>query len=280
MCDKRPTIANHFDNWYKQKRKYTNGTIPIILVAGQGGGVRSSYWTAQVLSELQTTIPQFDAHVYAFSGVSGGCLGISTYKELINSKELELSQNSHQILSKDFLAPVSAALVVPDLLQKFIPFPINRMDRARALEHSCEYSSVIHDKSLFHDGFLTKYQEDSCIYLFNSTRVENGFRTLISNVKIDREVFLRTEDFFKVTKTDVPLSTALSVCSRFPFITPPAMVYNSDVTKWGNLVDGGYVENMGATSMLELYQYLREYAENKKYNVKFKLLFIKNTKEE
>lgn len=278
--DARPNLANHFDKWYLQKKKYHNDTVPIILVAGQGGGVRSSYWTAQVLSELQNSIPQFDAHIYAFSGVSGGCLGISTYKELVKSNEIELSQNAHQILSKDFFAPVSAGLVFPDLFQKFIPFPIATADRARALEHSWEYAGIIHKKSLFQDGFLAKYNEDSCVYLFNSTRVENGFRTLVSNVKIERNHFSMTEDFFDVTKADVPLSTALSVCSRFPFITPPALVYNGKDEKWGNLVDGGYIENMGATAMLEMYEYLREYAQQKKYKVKFRLLFIKNTKEE
>lgn len=278
--DNRPFLKDHFDTWYAQKKKYHTDTVPVILVAGQGGGVRSSYWTAQVLSELQNEIPQFDAHIYAFSGVSGGCLGISTYKELIKSNEVELSQNAHQILSKDFLAPVSAALVVPDLLQKFIPFPIGKADRARALEHSWEYAGIIHNKSLFQDGFLAKYQSDSCVYLFNSTRVENGFRTLVSNVKVERNVFSMTEDFFAASGKDVPLSTALSVCSRFPFITPPALVYGNDNQKWGNLVDGGYVENMGASAMLELYEYLREYAQLKKYKVKFKLLFIKNTKEE
>jgi len=276
----RPEINDHFDKWYAQKAKYSNDSLPVILIAGQGGGVRSAYWTAQVLSELQNDNPQFDAHVYAFSGVSGGCLGIATYKELMRSQEVELSQNAHQILSKDFLAPVTAALVVPDLFQKFIPFPIQQADRALALEHSWEYASKIHEISLFNDGFLAKYANDSCLYLFNSTRVENGFRTLISNVKINRNTFYMTEDFFDVTQTDIPLSTAVSVCSRFPFITPPALVYNAKGEKWGNLVDGGYIENMGAIAMLELYEYLREYAVAKKYKVKFQLLFVKNTKEE
>ena len=278
--NKRPEIKDHFDSWYAQKAKYTNDTIPVILIAGQGGGVRSAYWTAQVLSELQNENPQFDAHIYAFSGVSGGCLGIATYKELIRSKEVELSQNAHQILSKDFLAPVTASLVVSDLFQKFIPFPIQKADRALALENSWEYATKIHKTSLFQDGFLAKYATDSCLYLFNSTRVENGFRTLISNAKINRETFYMTEDFFDVTQADVPLSTAISVCSRFPFITPPALVYNGQNEKWGNLVDGGYIENMGAIALLQLYEYLREYSSAKNYKVNFQLLFIKNTKEE
>ena len=78
----------------------------------------------------------------------------------------------------------------------------------------------------------------------------------------------------------MPISTAIGVSARFPFITPPALVYDKDGKHWGNLVDGGYVENMGATTMLELYHYLRKLSKSKGYKVKFNLLFIKNTKVE
>ena len=84
-----------------------------------------------------------------------------------------------------------------------------------------------------------------------------------------------SEDFFDVTHTDIPISTAVSVSSRFPFITPPGLVYDKDGKRWGHLVDGGYVENMGATAMLELYDFLRIRSDEKGCKVEFKLLFIK-----
>jgi|TARA_B110000977_G_scaffold173650_1_gene226964 hypothetical protein len=54
-------------------------------------------------------------------------------------------------------------------------------------------------------------------------------------------------------------------------------VYDKDGKRWGHLVDGGYVENMGATAMLELYDFLRIRSDEKGYKVEFKLLFIKKT---
>ena len=58
------------------------------------------------------------------------------------------------------------------------------------------------------------------------------------------------------------------------------MVYDKNGKRWGHLVDGGYVENMRATAMLELYDFLRKRLDEKGYKVEFKLLFIKNTKVE
>lgn len=280
MEKERPTLLEHFDAWYQKKATTTNDTVPIIMVASQGGGVRSAYWTAQVLSELQESNSEFANHVYAYSSVSGGSLGVATFKALQKSEVKDLKGHSHRILSRDFLAPVTSWLVVPDLVQKFLPFPIYSIDRAKALEYSWENAATLHGKSLLTDGFLANYQNDESAYVFNSTRVENGFRALLSNVKADRSIFSLSEDFFDVTHTDIPLSTAISVSSRFPFITPPALVYDKDGKKWGHLVDGGYVENMGGTAMFEMYDHIRKYIKQKNYKAKFYLVFIKNTKEE
>lgn len=54
-------------------------------------------------------------------------------------------------------------------------------------------------------------------------------------------------------------------------------MYDKDGKRWGHLVDGGYVENMGATAMLELYDFLRIRSDEKGCKVEFKLLFIKKT---
>ena len=57
-------------------------------------------------------------------------------------------------------------------------------------------------------------------------------------------------------------------------------MYDKNGKPCGHLVDGGYVENMRATAMLELYDFLRKRLDEKGYKVEFKLLFIKNTKVE
>jgi len=280
LSKERPSLEQHFDKWYAARKRENGDTTPIYLVAGQGGGVRSAYWTAQVLADINQDYPAFDDYTYAYSTVSGGSLGVATYRQLKREKSDDILGDAHTILSQDFLAPVTSWLVVPDLVQKFLPFPIHQVDRARALEKSWETAATLDGKNLLGSGFIETFGDDDCVYLINSTRVENGFRTLLSNVQVDPDVFSMSEDLFAVTERDVPISTAVGVSSRFPFITPPGLVYDKNGKKWGHLVDGGYVENMGATAMLELYDYLRNHCTKKGYVVEFNLLFIKNTKVE
>ena len=274
----RSTIDDHFHRWYTQ-RYNGKDTVPVFLVAGQGGGVRSAYWMAQVLSELHETSSQFDANTYAFSLVSGGSLGVATYKGLLKSNQ-EPKHASHRILSQDFLSPVTSWLVVTDLIQQFLPFPVRSIDRARALEYSWEESVRSASSDFLSKGFLSSYAEDDCMYMFSSTRSENGFRTMLSNVQVPDSVFSQTEDLFSVIGRDIPLSTAISVGARFPFVTPPALIYDREGKKWGHLVDGGYVENMGAMALLELYEHLQQLARKREYKLKFTFVLIKNTREE
>ena len=59
--------------------------------------------------------------------------------------------------------------------------------------------------------------------------------------------------------TDVPLSTAAGLSARFPFVSPPGNLRNKDGK--GNLVarlvDGGYFENFGAGTAMEIADRLR-----------------------
>ncbi|MBR9860878.1 patatin-like phospholipase family protein [bacterium] len=276
----RKSIENHFLSWYENQTPCMNDSVPVVLVAAQGGGVRASYWTAQVLAEMQAYHPSFDKSVYAYSAVSGGSLGVATYKSLVKNQEDSIPQKAHDILSQDFLSPVSSWLVFPDLVQKFLPFPVYRVDRARALEYSWEEAARSVEGDVFAKGFLASTVDDPCLYFYNSTKSENGLITLISNVRAEKEIFPLKEDLFSVMDQDIPYSTAISLSSRFPFLTPPGLVFDRDGNKWGHLVDGGYVENMGASTMFELYNYLKEISRHRNLKTKFIMVFIRNTKDE
>ncbi len=66
-----------------------------------------------------------------------------------------------------------------------------------------------------------------------------------------QRLFLR--DYWKERVLgDVPLSTAAHNSARFPLISPPGSVRNREHQVIDRIVDGGYVENYGALSALEL----------------------------
>ena len=63
-------------------------THPLYIVATEGGGIRAAYWTAAVLGEIQDKNPNFAAHLFAISGVSGGSLGAAVFEALLAEPNL------------------------------------------------------------------------------------------------------------------------------------------------------------------------------------------------
>ena len=114
--------------------------------------------------------------------------------------------------------------------------------------------------------------------LINTTHVESGHRTVISNAQLGVLSKNNIQDFFEITQKDISISTAIGIGSRFPFITPPALVTDSSGNSWGNLVDGGYYENLGMQTMLDVYSVLKQVVRKNNYNVRFKFIAIRNNK--
>jgi hypothetical protein len=176
------------------------------------------------------------------------------------------------MLGQDFLSPVSAYLLYPDLLQRFLFFPVPRFDRARALELGWERAGreQLHTEALA-QPFLALWSADSPglplpALLLNSTRVQTGQRAIISNLDLSKSAFLDTVDLLGKQKQDalhtqpyslkdldrVPLSTAIHLSARFTYVSPAATIDDEDGHVWDRLVDGGYFENSGAATLAEL----------------------------
>jgi len=273
----RKGLIDDFDSWISDKGDSTT----VYLIAAEGGGIRSAYWTSSVLAELGKSHPEFRENTYAISSVSGGSLGTVLYESIASHYSDSVRERSHEMLKADFLAPVTAALVFPDLLQKFIPFPVIRFDRAKILEYSWEESwEKTNDSKIdWSRGFLEQFAgADMPAIFLNSTHVESGFRTIISNVDLTELSNDNIIDFFQVLNSDIPISTAIGLSARFPLLTPPATIKAANGEVWGHLVDGGYYENIGATTIMDVYSRLRRYCTRNNRKVNFKVIAIRNTK--
>lgn len=265
---------DHFLKWYHE-RKIKDDSIPVFLIAAEGGGIRSALWTSATLEYLQKENPHFDAHIYHFSSVSGGSLGVATYLALKNEEKSK--DQLKALLNQDFLSPVTAGLVIPDLLQKFIPIPIHQFDRAKYLEYSWETAALSVGTPFFHQGFAHTFSEHSPLIIFNSTLVENGKKVFISNVNLSQQYFGEDLSFYNMQSNDIRISTAIGLSSRFPFLTPPGQITRSKDGKKLHLVDGGYSENSGGETLLKTYNQLQHLRDKHHLKVKFHLVFIKNT---
>lgn len=272
----RQVISDHFKSWALE-RTADKDSIDVYLVMAEGGGLRSAYWTTSILNTLSDKDPKFASHIYGYSAVSGGALGTMMFNTVLQDSTLQRANDRAPHLNSDLLAPVTSSLIFTDLLQKFIPFPIKSLDRSRILEKSFEQS--LPDDQIWQKGFVTTYAEGAApMILLNATHVESGKRTIISNLDISELKDNQIQDVFSITNKDMSISSAIGIASRFPFITPPALIKTPDNKTWGNLVDGGYYENLGMQTMLDAYSVLKTVAQSNGLKIRFKFIAIRNTK--
>jgi hypothetical protein len=266
------------------------GELPVFLVAAEGGGVRAAYWTASVLSGLQDRHPCFAGRLMAFSGVSGGSVGGAVFAAQVAQRKAEGSTSdgnhscrdfdqeyrtgylacSRAILGDDFLAPALGTLLYPDLLQRFLPFPVSFFDRATALEKGFERSyRRAMKQNLFAAPFDTLWRmtadpgEVPTLFL-NGTWVENGWRIIASPVLSDSSERAAAKDLDRFVDHPVRVSTAAHLSARFTYVSPAGTLHREGRIN-GHVVDGGYFENSGTATLGEILDALRDTLEATQY---------------
>jgi len=265
----RPGLDAALEQWRAQAPRFQDGRANFVVVSTAGGGLRAAFWTATVLGAIQDNASDFRRQLYGVSGVSGGSLGAAAFVTLlgqlsrsdgiagcrgnqVNAGPYECAGQT--VLSQDFLAPAVAALLFPDLIQRFVPlgFP----DRASALEQSWEraWAQAGFREDLWRDGgFRSLWAGDNFLpaLFLNGTHVETGKRVITSNVDIAASptVFRDVYDFYRLVPggQEIRPSTAAHNSARFTYVSPAGTL--SDGT---HLVDGGYFENFGAVTGQEV----------------------------
>jgi hypothetical protein len=267
----------HFDDWLKAKRDAgrPDKPHPVFIVAAAGGGIRAAYWAATVLGKAADDSPGlWDRHLYAISGVSGGSLGAAVHAVQLAERggaqagSPRYAERARKMLGEDFLSPVFAYFLFPDLAQRFLPFPVPAADRALALEASWERSAAERlGTRLFAGRFVDLWPAEdryrAPALLLNTTLVESGQRAIVSNLAVSPHRFPDTIDLLDAGSgdgsgpglSDVPLSTAVHLSARFTYVSPAATVPSprkDDGSASVRLVDGGYFENSGAATAIDL----------------------------
>jgi hypothetical protein len=285
----RPTVDAHFARWVEARRglarrgvarrgvagrlpsrEFTpSDTIPLILIAAEGGGIRALNWTAETLIRLDSIIPGFSRHVYALSGVSGGGVGIVFYtaflRDIAETRRISRFAQFRRVIRDDYLSAVSAALLFPEAIQRLSPVALPSLERGKWLEDSWadSYQRNLGLSTL--DSAVTSlyqrpggYNYDLPSLLLNGTLAESGQKVITSNLKLDSRYFRDVVSTVDLLGHDVPLKTAASLCSRFPVVTNGALLHNSAPTDGriqpygGHVVDGGYFDNSGVETCFQL----------------------------
>ncbi|HSY54864.1 MAG TPA: hypothetical protein VK834_00265 [Bradyrhizobium sp.] len=283
--DKRPSVSEAALAWYAQVEPvyhavHPNEPVPMLIVATAGGGIRAAYWTATILERLETLrwsaaagAPSDDTAteaplrnlLFAISGVSGGSVGAAAYAAAVHDHEVTGAGISPtKYLQSDFLAPGLASMVFIDGPANLLP-DFGQIDRGQALELGFEAASrtPADDHGLVSHRFLsffptmaevTRMKSWRPALLLNATHQETGRRIITSHIKIERGVVFDSYDALQVLNSDLRLSTAAHNSARFTYISPAGNLSSATKTEHnrGYVIDGGYFENYGAETALEL----------------------------
>jgi hypothetical protein len=282
----RPRLKEHFEQWRAQLPKRDDS--PIFFVAAAGGGLRAAYWAATMLATADDrTCGEFGRHVYAYSGVSGGSLGIAAYlaQRQVWAAKPPAERCKHgrraemeRMLGRDFLAPVAGSLLFAEMTQRFVPFDYLAEDRGTTLAKawSAAWDDVFpQHKGRFDRPFLevfaaAKDGSSQPVVLLNATAVETGRRVIASNVaaRIPGAIDLfRPVQRVPLKTSGLTLREAVLNSARFTYVSPAATVHacskpNPDGTCaeekfWDRLVDGGYFENSGLATLTDAIRALK-----------------------
>jgi hypothetical protein len=287
-----------FKKWWESradKDAYKGRPYPVFIITAEGGGITTAYLTATVLTAIQDRAPAFAQHVFAISGVSGGSIGTAVYaglaKRCTNNWKMDqlpshgsrvdvtgigpLQTSADIMLTDDYLSPLLASLLYPEMTQKLLPFPIYPWDRARALEDRLETSwddyancgptqpvAASAMSEPFYDFFQDFPANSTPAIFFNTTNVETGERMFVTNLQVaDEARFDTLPALYDVNQLfNIRFSTAACLSGRFPVITPAGFLYDDrpeGQRKKFRYVDGGYYENSGTATGYSILMSLR-----------------------
>lgn len=283
-------IDNAFYDWLNtrpDKDEYDD--YPVILISSEGGGIRAAFFTAVALARIVDRCPRAANHIFAISGVSGGAVGAAIHAAAMkarppdfNDRKCDFStappgtyENAYRsILTDDHLSPLLVRLLSTDAMQQLLPFPIDSFDRQLGLELSFArsfnrvFNSDVFAQSLYQ--LVPTAATPAVPYLLlNATRVENGNRVTISPIYFQTDQSSGHDDWHAIDYLEAPSVVVAALTSaRFPIISPPGYYRGRTVVEVGGkwvedknyrgtkhrYVDGGYFDNSGIPTLLELYQ--------------------------
>lgn len=244
---------------------------PVILVSAEGGGIRAAYFTGITLARLVDRCPRLASHIFAVSGVSGGSVGATVFAAAMKADPPDIDSDRctpesggigkyerrmAAVLGEDHLSPLLARMYFPDFLQRFLPLPIDAFDRQRGLELSLEEAFRREFGSDLLAMPFSRFKPSSStpgvpFLILNTTWVETGERIAIAPFVFLNEDFTRLQSLGEIAPDfDPRASAAAGASARFPIVSPAGHL--PDGIGRRRFVDGGYVDNSGAETVMEM----------------------------
>jgi len=293
----------------------TGAPRPVFLVASEGGGIRSAYWTAQVLARLHTQVKDFDSRTLVLSGVSGGAVGMAAYSACLREVGATTDREAvERCVRKAFgridpLSPLLAAWLFEDLLARVLPVPMaadgapnwwrcrqpgcGHLSRAIGFER--EWMRVLPALAQRLSATSGPTGQWEPHLLLNSTWVESGELAPVASLDVEARHFPGARDVQRRLGRELSLIGGAHAAARFPFINPlaavqPAADAASATTRTaptadlpatgkmdGHLADGGYFDNSAVLALAPAWRSARAALQHLKMNHEVVVLLIRNS---
>lgn len=265
----RPSLVEHSRRWLtaRQADLADGRPYPVFFITSDGGGIRSTYWTASVLGALADAEPGFARHVFLLSGVSGGAVGAAVFAAQVAdagpiSSRGGLRATAQSMLAQDFLAAPLAQLLTRDPLQSLFchglkwarTCPSPPFDRVVALETAFEAAwAAAMGTQRFGNSLQALWQSDPTVQvpalILNATEAHSGEPRLISSFSGLQVSAPQDEVLARMAPGQtLSLSTAAVLSARFPLISTEGEIVLDGSAE--HLVDGGYFDNSGGAGAL------------------------------
>jgi hypothetical protein len=287
-------LGDDYEKW--NSHSGATDDAPTIIVLAEGGGIRAAYWTAEALKILSLPRVGLINRTYAIVGVSGGSLGAATFmsntiatarawdeypdlfKGIVNPVALA-GNLSTSALSNDLLGPWMARLMSTEALEKILPVRVfsskgDVLQEGWADALKCDFDPYPHFNPMTVEKVCAENEQvfsapmsdiPSTLngqalprLIFVATHVESGYPFLFSSVNFAPDDFPKTLTMESIAPGTVDLLSAAHASARFPLVSPPGVVHDSNGVAIGHVVDGGYVDASGALTASELINRLVE----------------------
>jgi len=290
-----PTIPQQVDTAGTENES-AGGKVPspdtMTVVASNGGGIQAAAWTAKVLvgleKECQAKAPKcgqdFGKSIHLISSVSGGSVGTMYFVNEYEKDGTLPEAGLEDIVARaegSSLDQIAWGLLYPDLARTVnillprLPGPFN-LDRGQTLEKAWLREDMTWRKREGISQGLSQWQEDAEAgrrpgVIFNTTVAETGQRLPLSTVLLPEDSpggirYKRLLDKIK-PKPTIPVVTAARLSAAFPYVSPAARAKKPEDAKIrgdgyheDHIVDGGYYDNYGISSLVEWLDWHLTYA--------------------
>ena len=244
----------------------------VYLISAYGGGLKAHAWNLLLMDAWgrNPTTRGILSQTVSCSGVSGGALGQAFYLALLHHEADERKKIIDRVVRGNFLTVDIAYVFGYDLVREGIPRWIaSEFKEDRAMRSMKIYEEAFELTGITETSFRSYWNDlyHSCrengvhvpALLVNSTATHHQ-RAIGSSVQWNdfEHIFPDADDLtegvgYNGEGKSISYAHMASCANRFPIFSPAARIEGK-----GHYLDGGYFENSGLLTSLNLYRHLEE----------------------